>query len=133
MLNTPIKINETRVLLTTGIYDLLKDHIRRRKLSQANESALETQLRNAIQVLRKDLPEDVVTTNTTVIVKDMDTNDQTEYKFVAPGKARRKHGTLSILSPVGVALVGYAEGTIVEWLFEDTLKTKQIIKVSRME
>lgn len=133
MLVTPITINETPVILTTGMYDLLKDQIRRKKLGQANEQSLEKQLRKAVQVLRRDLPANVVDVNTAVLVKDLETNEQTEFKFVGPEKARRKHGTLSILSPIGVALIGYPEGAVIEWFFEGTLMTKEILKVSRIE
>ena len=131
MTTTSIQLNETPVVLTTGIYDLLKDHIRRKKLSKANEAALELQLKKANQVLRKDLPLDVVTVNTLVTVRDVVTGTETDFKFVSPDKARRKNGTVSILSPMGIAMIGYAEGALVEWEFEGSLKTNEIVKVSR--
>lgn len=131
MTTTSIQLNETPVVLTTGIYDLLKDHIRRKKLSKTNEAALELQLKKANQVLRKDLPHDVVTVNTLVTVKDAVTGIETDFKFVSPDKARRKNGTVSILSPMGIAMIGYAEGALVEWEFEGSLKTNEIVKVSR--
>lgn len=130
MTNNSIQILDTPVILTTGIYDLLKDHIRRRKLSKANEAALEAQLKKAKQVLRKDLPANVVTIGTLVLVKDIDTGETQEYKFVGPETARKKNGTVSILSPMGIAMIGYPEGAVIEWEFNEGIKKNQIIKVT---
>ncbi len=124
-----IQINETPVVLTTGIYDLLKDYIRRRKLSAANETALELQLKKAHQVLRRELPSNVVTVGSQVTVKDLGTGEESLFRFLAPDKARRKNGTVSILSPMGIAMIGYAEGTVVEWEFEGKVKTYEITEV----
>ncbi len=110
-----IKINDTPIILSTGIYDLLKDHLRRRKLSRYNEAKLELELKHARQVLRNDLPADVVTVDTHVKVKEIESGKEFIYKLVAPAKARRKNNTLSILSPIGVAILGYAQGAVVQW------------------
>ena len=47
------------VILTTGIYDLIKDHVRRKKVTIEQEEILLAELKKASQVLRKDLPEDI--------------------------------------------------------------------------
>lgn len=125
-----IQVLDTPVILTTGIYDLLKEHIRRKKLSKANEAALEAQLKKARQVLRKDLPADVVTVDTLVTVKDLETGDTQEYKFVGPDSAKKKNGTVSILSSMGIAMIGYPAGAVIEWEFNEAIKKNQIIKVT---
>ena len=130
MTNHSIQILDTPVILTTGIYDLLKDHIRRKKLSKANEAALEAQLKKAKQVLRKDLPANVVTIGTLVSVKGLDTGQTQDYKFVGPETARKKNGTVSILSPMGIAMIGYPEGAVIEWEFNEGIKKNQIVKVT---
>ena len=132
MNNNSIQNNDTPVILTTGIYDLLKDHIRRRKLTKANTAALEMQLRKANQVLRRDLPSDVVTVGTAVTVRDLETGEDSEYKFVAPDKARKKNSTVSILSSMGIAMIGYPEGAVIEWEFNDRIKRNQIVKVTKI-
>ncbi|ETZ21659.1 GreA/GreB family elongation factor [Pedobacter sp. V48] len=127
-----IKINETPIMLSTGIYDLLKDHLRRRKLSRYNEAKLELELKHAKQVLRNELPADVVTVNTNVKVREMESGKEFTYKLVAPAKARRKHNTLSILSPIGVAILGYTQGAIVQWEMPDGIKKYQIKEVTKI-
>ena len=121
------------IVLTTGIYDLIKDHIKRKKVSAAEEEVLKEQLKNASQVLRKELPEDVVSIDSVVTIKDLDTNVEETYKFVAPAKARQKHQTLSILDDMGLALVGYTVGAKIEWPIKGLdLKKMEILKVERL-
>lgn len=127
-----IKINDTPIVLSTGIYDLLKDHLRRRKLSKYNEAKLELELRHAKQVLRNDLPADVVTVNTNVKVKELESGNEFTYKLVAPAKARRKNNTLSILSPIGVAILGYTQGAVVQWEMPEGIKQYQIEEVIKL-
>lgn len=38
------------IIVTTGIYDVIKDHIRRKKVTQAEEDRLAEELKNAVQV-----------------------------------------------------------------------------------
>ena len=127
-----IELTTTPLVLTTGIYDLLKEQIKKKKLSRSNEEKLELELKNAKQVLNKDLPNDVVTINTAVIVKDLQNGEEIEQKFVSPQKARRKNGTTSILSAIGVATLGYSTGSVVEWELPEGSKFYQIIKVSKI-
>lgn len=127
-----IKINDTPIVLSTGIYDLLKDHLRRRKLSKYNEAKLELELKHAKQVLRNDLPADVVTVDTNVKVKELESGEEFSYKLVAPAKARRKNNTLSILSPIGVAILGYTQGAVVQWEMPEGVKQYQIQEVIKL-
>lgn len=53
--------NPKNIILTTGIYGLIKDPIRRRKVTAIEDQVLPLQLKNAKHVLRKDLPANVVT------------------------------------------------------------------------
>lgn len=127
-----LKIDETPIILSTGIFDLLKDHLRRRKLSKFNEDKLKLELRFAKQVLNKELPEDVVTVDRAVRVKEMGSGNEFTYKLVAPAKARDKHKTLSILSPIGVAMVGYVKGAQLQWEMPDGIKVYRIEEVSKI-
>lgn len=119
------------IVISTGLFDLLKDHIRRRKLSKYNQEKLELELRNATQILNKDIPENVVTVNTKVRIKELETGEEITHVLVAPAKARNKHNTLSILSPIGVAIIGYAVGAEVRWEMDAGVKNYRIEEVSR--
>lgn len=131
-MNTTETTTETTesIILTTGMFDLLKDQIRRKKLSQHNELKITEQLKNAKQVLRKDLPSNVVDIDRKVRMADVESGETYTYSFVAPEKAKQKNKTLSILSPIGLALIGYAEGTILSWEVENSIRQLRIEEVS---
>ncbi len=123
---------EQEILLTTGIYDLIKDHIRRKKATVEEEEVLLAQLKKAKQVTRKNLPLDVVTVDTKITIKDIVSNEEEVYTFVAPDRAKRRNNTESILSTMGLALVGCKVGDVINWNFNDEEKKMEIINVERL-
>ena len=131
-MNTTVKESTSPIILSTGIYDLLKEQLRKRKLSKYNEEKLTLELRSAIQVLKKELPQDVVTVDRAVKVKELATGEEFTYHLVAPAKAKRKNNTLSILSPIGVAMLGYVQGAQVRWEMPDGFKDFRIEEVSKL-
>lgn len=133
MNTTTVNTEETKsIILTTGMFDLLKDQIRRKKLSNINEENLNEQLKNAKQVLRRDLPDNVVDINRRVRLADIETGETYTYSFVAPEKAKPKHKTISILSPIGLALIGYAEGTELSWEMDNGIRQYRIEEVAAL-
>lgn len=78
------------IIVTTGIYDVIKDHIRRKKVTQAEEDRLAEELKNAVQVRRKELPEETVTVNRKVTILDHSTNQEKEYIFVPTTRVKLK-------------------------------------------
>jgi len=68
------------------------------------------------QVMKsKDVPADVVTMNSRVKLVDLDDDSAMEVQLVFPDMADIAHGHLSVLSPVGTAILGYREGETVAW------------------
>ena len=130
MSNTAVKTNETPIVITRGIYDLLKSFIHKRKLSPHNALKLDEELKFAQQVLRREMPQNIVDINKKVKVKDLAAGEEFEYTLVNPQYARKKHNTLSILSPIGVALLGYAEGAELSWEMPEGVKSYKILAVS---
>lgn len=126
------RIMTQRIQLTTGVYDMIKDHIRRKKTSPQEEEILKEQLKNATQLTRKNLPLDVVTLDAKVTVKYLDNEQEESYTFVVPNKAKRRNNTLSILSTIGLALVGCKVGDVINWTFDQEEKQLQIINVERL-
>ena len=120
------------IVLTTGVYDLIKDHLRRKRTTQEEEQILLDQLKGAKQVLRKELPEGVVTVNCEVNVKDISTNEEQKYLFVQTNREKIKKGKYSILSPMGLAIVGNKVGDVINWPFEGGEKKIEIIGVERL-
>lgn len=131
MNTTAIKIDIRPIVLSRGIFDLLKSHLRRRKLSKYNEDKLELELRYARQVLYRELPQDVITVNTCVKVRELVSGHGFTYHLVAPELAKRKNNTLSILSPIGVAMLGYPKGAELQWEMPEGVKVFRIEEVLR--
>jgi transcription elongation factor GreA len=53
---------------------------------------------------------DVITFGATVTLKDMDTDEEKTYTLMGPDESNVKKGIISVLSPVGQALLGKEEG-----------------------
>jgi regulator of nucleoside diphosphate kinase len=133
MNTTSIKTNQTPIILSRGIFDLLKDYIRRRKLSRFNELKLELELKSARQVLRREIPPTIVDINKQVTVKALDSGEEYTYNLVAHERARAKNNTLSVLSPIGIAMLGYEQGSELTWEMPEGIRSFRILKVSDLE
>ncbi|MDQ6531800.1 GreA/GreB family elongation factor [Flavobacterium sp. LHD-85] len=117
------------IILTTGTYDLIKDHVRRKKVTAQEEELLLGQLKHATQVLRKNLPEDVVSIDRKVTYKDHINNEEKTILLVGPEKAKVSKNKISVLSDEGIAMVGYKEGDIIEWPAKKGNLKLEILKV----
>ncbi len=58
----------------------------------------------------KTLGGDVITFGATVKLEDMDTGEKKTYTLMGPDESEISQGTISVLSPVGQALLGKEEG-----------------------
>lgn len=78
-------------------------------------AALEDELGRAIAVESEDIPADVVTMHSRVRFEDLDTGEGLEMTLVYPGSADVEHGRISVLAPVGSALLGLTVGESIRW------------------
>lgn len=76
---------------------------------------LRKEVEKALVLPSKDIPDDVVTMNSTVSLVDLDSNKESVYTLVFPEEADSTAGKISILAPVGTALLGYRVGDVIEW------------------
>jgi regulator of nucleoside diphosphate kinase len=82
------------------------------------EGALEllaSALRSAILVPPDRMPADVVTMRSRLVLKDVESGARREVALVYPDEERAHEGQVSVLSPVGLALLGLSEGALVAW------------------
>ena len=66
-------------------------------------------------VPRAEIPPDVVTMGSTVRLTDLQTGEEETYTLVYPNDADIDENKLSVLAPIGTALLGYRAGDVVEW------------------
>lgn len=63
----------------------------------------------------KAVPADVVTMNSRVVVKDVESGETSKYTLVFPEQADVEQGRLSVVSPIGTAILGYSKGDTITW------------------
>lgn len=92
---------------------------------------LEAELERAEVVEPKDMPPDVVTMNSTVRFRIESTSEEFSLTLVYPKDVDAKGGTISVLAPVGSALLGLSQGDEIEWPGPGGKKLKvRIVEVS---
>lgn len=77
--------------------------------------ALRGELNVAQIVEPDDIPADVVTMNSTVRLLDPRTKEVDTYTLVYPEDANIAEGKLSVMAPIGTAILGYRVGDVVRW------------------
>lgn len=80
-----------------------------------NANILEEELSRATVVPQKEVPQDVVTMNSTVQFVDQETEKESQVTLVFPQDADVSQGKVSILAPVGMALIGLKSGQSIQW------------------
>ena len=77
--------------------------------------ALKEKLERARIIKPEDVPPSLVTMNSEVILSDLESGERLTLEVVFPAAADPTAGQVSILSPIGLALLGRSEGAEVEW------------------
>lgn len=86
-----------------------------RGADKENFQRLAGELARAQVVPAAELPPDVVALDSTVVCRNLATGESQEFTLVLPGEADPTEGRLSVLAPIGTALLGYREGDEIEW------------------
>ena len=76
---------------------------------------LKAELGRARIVSPDEVSNDVVTMNSTVILRDLETGERETYTLVFPHEADIAEGRLSVLAPIGTAILGEHVGDDVNW------------------
>jgi regulator of nucleoside diphosphate kinase len=90
---------------------------------------LEEELEEANVVPPREIPQDVVTMNSQVHIRDLSAGKERILTLVYPANADYERGKLSILAPMGAALLGYRAGDTVEWQAPSGLRSLRVEKV----
>ncbi len=87
----------------------------KKRLSSFNREGLKKELDRAIIVDPTDIPEDTITMNSKFRLKDLNSDEDLTYTLVFPEEENMYENKVSILAPMGMALLGYKVNDIVEW------------------
>ncbi len=109
------------------------DHLLLALVAQAPDpealEALQSELDQARLVSSEAVPPDVVTMNSKVRVRDLDSGEERIITLVFPEHADPAAGKVSVLDPVGTAILGYQVGDEIRWT---SPKAKLRLKVEEM-
>jgi len=109
------------------IHDLIKNQS---AIQQTKEIRyLAEELKKAKVVKDNKIGADIVQLNSTVQVEDQSTNKTMDFKIVLPSQADLNEKKISILAPIGIALIGFKKDQLVEWQMPAGKRTLKIVKV----
>jgi regulator of nucleoside diphosphate kinase len=66
--------------------------------------------------------------NSEVRLMDLDSGDTKVYKLVFPSQARTEKA-LSVLAPIGTAILGYPVGSVIDWRVPRGVRRLKILEV----
>ena len=90
---------------------------------------LDEELDRAEIVKPEEIPIDVITMNSTFRLNNLDSGEEVVYTLVFPGKADSTNGKISILAPVGTAVLGYRVGDTVKWKVPAGMKRLRVEEI----
>jgi regulator of nucleoside diphosphate kinase len=121
-----------QILITEADYDRLQRLIEARRLrgpDAGHIKELERELDRAeIVDTMSSVPPDVITMNSEVRLMDVDSGEIKVYKLVFPSEAGSGNA-LSVLAPIGTAILGYRTGSIIEWPVPRGVRRLKVLEV----
>ena len=91
--------------------------------------SLQKELERAHIVEPQAVPRDIVTMNSRVRLRDLNSGDERIYTLVFPTEADVTQNKISILAPVGTAMLGYRVGDKIDWPVPAGMKTFRIEEI----
>ena len=89
---------------------------------------LEQELDRAEVVDPEAIPRDVVTMNSEVRLKDLDSGEIRAYRLIFPTQTRTAN-SVSVLAPIGTAMLGYRAGDVIEWPVPKGMRRLEVLDV----
>ena len=135
-----MKVREAMTAKETSIYITEPDRQRLEKLVELAEGKggdenqeylrkLEHELELAETVAPEEVPGDVITMRSKVRLKDLTTGEEMVYTLVFPTEADFDEGKISVLAPVGTAMLGYRVGSRIEWQVPSGLRRLKVEEI----
>jgi regulator of nucleoside diphosphate kinase len=107
-----IYITEPDYRRLTGLIEITRD---RNGVDGEYLNTLEAELERAEVVDPKRIPANVITMRSKVRLKDLVSGEAKIYSLVFPTEANVSDGKISVLAPIGTAILGYKLGDSIEW------------------
>lgn len=121
-----IEITESNYVHLCGLVNTLKNS---KTAEFKNLNFLGSEIKRAMRVEPQRIAPDCVTMNSRIEISDMDNGRLMTVTLVYPRDADFKKGNISVLSPLGAALLGYRVGSIISFDVPNGIKKMQIVRV----
>ena len=92
-------------------------------------NTLEAELDRAEIVDPKRIPANVITMRSKVRLKDLVSGESKIYSLVFPTEANFSEGKISVLAPIGTAILGYKSGDSIEWPVPSGLRKLRVDEI----
>ena len=90
---------------------------------------LGAELNRATVVASTEVPRDVITMNSKVQLVDLATKEEMSYHLVFPDDADISQGKISVLAPIGTAMLGYRVGDTINWEVPAGLRRIKVLAI----
>lgn len=97
--------------------------------AKESEMSLSYELNRAIVVENDELPAHSIRLNSYVKVRELTSNKEMEFYIVMPAFADINQKKISVLTPMGSALIGLCKGETVEWKMPAGMKKFEVLDV----
>ena len=91
--------------------------------------SLATELTRARVVAPAAVPADVITMNSRLELVDLDSHEEVVYTLVFPQDADMARSKISVLAPIGTAMLGFRVGSTFTWQVPDGVRRLQVKRV----
>jgi regulator of nucleoside diphosphate kinase len=107
-----ILVTEVEMRQLKRLLDSARKFLRHRDLQHLIR--LDEELDEAEIISQGEMPSEIITMNSQVRVKDLDAGKEVDYTLVFPRDADVANNKISVLAPIGVALLGGHAGEVIE-------------------
>ncbi len=101
------------IYITKNDHKKLTDLIIEKRVKTDDIRELSKELERAIVIEPEKIPGNVITMNSLVVFSDIDSGSELKYQLVFPNDADIIQNKISVLSPIGCALLGYKIGDVI--------------------
>jgi regulator of nucleoside diphosphate kinase len=110
-----IETMKRTIYITKADMTRLRNLIEAQKGSRDDLTRLQSELDHASVVEPEEIPGDVITMNSKARLRDLDDQEEMTFTLVFPEHASIDHDRISVVAPIGTAMLGQREGDEFEW------------------
>ena len=126
-------MNDHAIIVTAADAEKLKELIRNAQRGEYRQSKylemLSGELARATIIDKGAVPQDVITMHSQAVLTEINTGEELELTLVFPNEADPIEGKISVLAPIGTAMLGYRVGDVFEWETPGGMQRLRVEKV----